>query len=385
MLSRCLYWVISFTANRMIIYLGRSMSEVIEEVQNPDWLTLSRVEREKASMAIALEFFYSEEEAKKLEDDVVKYYLSRMLSLPVNGATSEYRYAMAAYLAMSLPEFFLELLREYLRATGDSASTRKIVDAFCKNGFLLDDLMMVLEYFCLEKTDINSDGYAWSSMRRELRGSVLSLITEDYEFKALNLACVLSEQLQSVPTNDPRQDISQTSSPALSDPLHPTLPKDSSDNPTQLGGLKGYLKTQAELRATRKKSEREYAGLSNSEATSLLTRKDIFLTAVAYLGLLYCILSTALDGNFRFISFAHGEPTSTVSEEHRVFPPFGLSQTVWSWMVTVFFAYIMLVLTVFLYKGYLAKEKSETAADVVKSLIVMGIGLFFGRVTTGLG
>ncbi len=52
-------------------------------------------------------------------------------------------------------------------------------------------------------------------------------------------------------------------------------------------------------------------------------------------------------------------------------------------MVSVFFTCIMAVLTLFVWKGWISDEKSEIAADVVKGVICLGVGVFFGTFAGG--
>jgi hypothetical protein len=139
-----------------------------------------------------------------------------------------------------------------------------------------------------------------------------------------------------------------------------------------------YWLARKKMRGARLATEAVYAKLKFDDIVKIRGRWELIGAAFTLVAMLDLFVSTITKSPITFILPAHAQAASESSARH-AFPPLGLSALSWEIMVLVFFTYLMAVLTAFLWKGYFAKDKSEIAADAVKSIIAIGMGLFFGK------
>lgn len=351
------------------------MSEVESQLA-PNWLSMSESMRWESDFGIALGFFWSgERESRRVYGSLsVESYVTREAQWPVLDEPDFYYDAIACILAVHLPDFVLLSLSTNLTGSEEWQNARKQLLAsvnVTQRG--LHDISLEIDAFSAKfSPDRENANLRTHYARQELIQISLVKVYEDPRFRIASLSALLTSRAE---TSESLGHEKGTKN------LNPQVAAESPSS-----SIERYTLARQELAIKKREASDAYATFSVPEVLVVRGRRDLIGAVVAWLALFYCLVVTISGRSISFISQARGEVSTSPSEHHAFqLPPLGLSQTIWTVMVVVFYLYLITVLSVFLWKGYLAKEKSETAADVVKSLVSIGVGVFFGKIAGSFG
>jgi hypothetical protein len=358
--------------------MGVTMSEVHT---GRNWLDLDPIDRWKANAAEVLRLFRSNQDVFQIDLTVEEYLRSLMETLPHYDA-SAYDEGIIMMMGFYTPNFVLEPL--FSNLTGDSAweisrmnlisDLRTQVDL----SLMLDSVMEFVARFTPRNVPKPRDDEVW------LLQDGLEKLTKDFWFRFLALLATharLKHELKSLNRANPHARISSNGSPHLD---APELQATDAQSEEQLSAVIRYITAKKEMSKRKEEAEQAYIHLSYRDVVKVRGKNDFIRGLYAAIALLYCITATLAGGWTNVISRARAEAISS-DVEHHFSPPLGIPLTTWTGMVIVFYLYILVVISVFLWKGYVAKEKSETAAEMVKNIASLAIGVFFGKVSGSLG
>lgn len=342
------------------------MSEVPEEKlhgsHGSDWFSLLPSERRRERAGIALEFFYYKHEIpEEIRNLPIDTFLRFQLTKSTLGEDYRYAiYAIACVIALYLPYFVLRSLQydpNKLKVSEEDwdHERKNLLEKIITDGFDLNHggIAKDISEFCML-------GPASLTIPEVLSATSYAAfaIWQDDTFKSL-IRLIPSSQKEGKDKNDetPFSDLEQESN----------YPQE-------------YRLSLGRLRRAEVDAERSYSRLTFRTALYLRGGEGFILSVMGGIGLLVLIINTLTEGKFSPVSYAYGQ-TTTGSPKGQFVPPLGLPISTWVLMVVGFYLFLLAVLVVFLWKGYLATPKSEKAANFIDRFGTLALGVFLGKVT----
>lgn len=377
------------------------MPNIVLGNRNSDWLELTHQERENEPLSRVFDFFPRRDSLYEHATISIRNFLNLILKTTSDNSREVSELGIAALLALDLPNFILKCLRQNLNEVSNWYPAREeMPKVFRTNHRDQNFLISYLTSFSRKFDPDFHSGFRSTDDKRtsEVIDSVWH-ITHDADFVALattgdgsikSMFDGLDSSVHIVGRREPMIEPGVTSRglDVIAEDEFDKYRIKEEDTPDSAASKKAlYVTTQLTRQLARAESEAAYAALSNTEAWEMRGKKHLPYIVLSYAGLFWCLLSSIFGKSLMLISLAHAQASQAQGasqvEGGLSHPPLGLNPIVWQCMSVVFFLWVIATLSVFLWKGYLAKEKSETAADTVKNLLVMGIGLFFGKVVSG--
>jgi hypothetical protein len=340
------------------------MVEVDPEAKlSADWLLLSREERLRVSVLRALEFFYPHDfppSLKVLESIPVRQAVDMVLEENRTDLDRQsLRLAFECILALHLPARLLELMR-YGSAYAPRGLLENLIQEFVDRtmtpGYPEDiSLAKAIESF-------------WSKLVPQLpvdagdaiRKSTRALTRDPYYvgFRAVQTRAINAQQ-----QNELRREISEEA------PHTDRVPT----------SVDRYRRSVAKRANVQEIVEANYSLLSFREAIAVRGIDGFAAGLVGCLTTLFLLVSTISRSPLSPISVAFAQTSNPIKSTSTL--PLNLPLSVWVPMVIGFYVFLLVVLIVFLWKGYLAKSKSDKAAAFIDRFGTLALGVFLGKVS----
>lgn len=346
-----------------------------------DWFSLFKRDRPHASVSMTLEFFFRRDEfPAQLRDEEIAQFLERRITTPVEGTTIDnYVYGIACVLALSLPDPVLRVLR----SKPDDRGSLSVLDAFLVHGYDSHHLSTVIfQFFNIYRTE--PDGFDNPEDTLQAISDAVDQILADGIYRALYFAWQISkdrvehhfrESQVDAPADMPSDGLGGLFSPPF---LSGIAEEDAEAAASAFSP--GYARSRWSLKAAQDDVEQAYAPLTFKDAIAARGSEGFLIGLCACVGALVLLINALTSGGLSLIANAHAQ-TATGAPSHEFTPPVGLPLSVWVPMVIGFYLFLLAVLVVFLYKGYLASPKSEKAAAFIDRFGTLALGVLPGKVT----
>ncbi|SAK59438.1 hypothetical protein AWB81_01845 [Caballeronia arationis] len=338
---------------------------VLEMTRDPEWLLMSSEEKMEASLSEALQFFYTIDELP-ITTPKVKNYLVFLSDSPIEEP-SDYEYGIACVLALHFPNFLLRGISSNSDRERLAEIRERILYPFLEHLYDAEAITSTLaEYVGANFGDVRAQigvtQFSYDSLSALVKG-----IFEDTNFK------IFRASLQAAMALKPESNKHERDFGGLEEILLERIGN-------RAEGSQNYPEYLGKLRRAEYLVERSYSNLTLRMALHFRGHEGFSGAVLGGLGLLLLILNQITGASFGLIPSAYaqsGAPPNKVGFT----PPLGIPPSFWVWMVVGFYAFLLSVLIVFLWKGYLATPKSEKAASFIDRFGTLALGVFLGKVT----
>jgi hypothetical protein len=358
------------------------MSEIEARLRDEHWLDLDHSDRFKEPVEDALTFFFERQEVPPaIAKRPIMDFLSDQIFLAIDDIPQRYPvFGVACLLAVYLPNFVLRaLLSDPPNRSGSRRSERQdLITSFLSSSGEMSASISVTNFL-----GGYAEGYSHDREKNKAIGAAVESVLFDARFRALyyqwqlvnvrikeDLARRFSDVAQdrSTERRDESLDLSARAEKLI----------DAIESGSWRAGLVGYSTGMALLRMVQSTVDRAYSTMSFAEAIAARGVEGFATGVAACVGVVFLICQAMMGGAFSLITNAYAQTTGSTQ---KFVPPVGLPLSVWVPMLIGFYVFLLAVLIVFLWKGYLASSKNQKAASFIDRFGTLALGVFLGKIT----